>query len=51
MWSLRAAIRRARFLEACLGMNTFKADIEEIRRRARDTMEDEAVTGGCDDLA
>ena len=26
-------------------MNTFKADIEEIRRRARDKMEDGAVTG------
>lgn len=28
-----------------LGMNTFKADIEEIRRRARDKMEEGAVTG------
>jgi bacterioferritin len=26
-------------------MNTFKADIEEIRRRARDKMEDGAITG------
>ena len=26
-------------------MNTFKADIEDIRRRARDKMEDGAVTG------
>lgn len=34
----------ARVLRAHLGMNTFKADIDEIRRRAREKMEEGAVT-------
>lgn len=34
----------ARVLRAHFGMNTFKADIDEIRRRAREKMEEGAVT-------
>jgi bacterioferritin len=37
-------LRRERVLRGQVGMNTFKADIEEIRRRARQKMEDGAVT-------
>ena len=39
-----SASRKARILERSSDMNTFKADIEEIRRRAREKMEDGAVT-------
>ncbi|HEY5924549.1 MAG TPA: ferritin-like domain-containing protein [Kofleriaceae bacterium] len=37
-------IGRARILEGCAVMNTFKADFEEIRRRAREHMEEGPVT-------
>src|SRR5690606_18855526 len=35
----------ARFLEASFSMKTFQADIEEIRRRAREKMEMGPITG------
>src|SRR5512143_1940034 len=37
-------VEPARVLRAPQGMNAFKADIEEIRRRAREKMDEGAVT-------
>jgi bacterioferritin len=37
-------LAKARFLEGCADMNTFKADFEEIRRRAREHMENGPIT-------
>jgi bacterioferritin len=37
-------LAKAQFLESPADMNTFKADIEEIRRRAREKMEEGPIT-------